>query len=55
MVSISQSLFNSTLESRNSLFSGLLLFRKKKKKLELWMRFATLPTPVLEAQEDSIT
>ena len=33
MVSISQSLFNSTLESRNSLFSGLLLFRKKKKKI----------------------
>ena len=31
MVSISQSLFNSTLESRNSLFSGLLLFRKKEK------------------------
>lgn len=32
MVSISQSLFTSTLESRNSLFSGLLLFRGKKKK-----------------------
>lgn len=32
MVSISQSLFNSTLESRNSLFSGLLLFRGKEKK-----------------------
>ena len=32
MVSISQSLFNSTLESRNSLFSGLLLFRGEKKK-----------------------
>ena len=57
MVSISQSLFTSTLESRNSLFSGLLLFRGKKKKntSELWMRFATLPTPILEAREDAIT